>query len=149
MDDKNKVSRSRRIRSNSPNAYKRLELKLVEESKKYKELESEFEKLKEQQRMGEAHVKRLEEDIKVLQRQLYAKGETGVSTNMTRLTAISGGSSAGSDLLSDDSAQKIDEVIASGDPDAMGEELRVLQKRCNAQRDYNNQLLFRRRPQLH
>mmetsp|Transcript_14692 Transcript_14692/g.40857 ORF Transcript_14692/g.40857 Transcript_14692/m.40857 type:complete len:1338 (-) Transcript_14692:2287-6300(-) len=140
MEEKQKVMRSRRTRSNSPNALKRLELKLSEEGKKYKELEKDFDKLKEQQRMGESHVKKLEEDIKVLQRQLYAKGETGVSTNMSRLTAI-GGSSAGADLLSDDSAKKIDEIISSGDPGAMGEELRTLQKRCNAQRDYNNQLL--------
>jgi kinesin family protein C2/C3 len=140
MDEKNKVTRSRRTRSNSPNAIKRLELKLSEGAKKHKELEVEHDKLKEQQRMGEAHVKRLEEDIKVLQRQLYAKGETGVSTNMSRITAI-GGSSNGADLLSDDSATKIDEIISLGDPTAMGDELRTLQKRCNAQRDYNNELL--------
>mmetsp|Transcript_19674 Transcript_19674/g.42771 ORF Transcript_19674/g.42771 Transcript_19674/m.42771 type:complete len:1345 (-) Transcript_19674:2407-6441(-) len=140
MDDKQKVKKSRRTRSNSPNAVKRLELKLSGEGKKYKELEKEFDKLNEQQRMGEAHVKKLEEDIKVLQRQLYAKGETGVSTNMSRLTAI-GGSSAGTDLLSDETASKIDELISKGNPTAMGEELRTLQKRCNAQRDYNNELL--------
>lgn len=140
MDEKNKVTRSRRTRSNSPNALKRLELKLSEEAKKYKELEVDYGKLKEQQRMGEAHVKRLEEDIKVLQQQLYAKGETGVSTDMSRITAI-GGSSNGTDLLSDDSAKKIDDIISAGDPKVMGEELRTLQKRCNAQRDYNNELL--------
>eukprot|EP00531_Pseudo-nitzschia_arenysensis_P016945 CAMPEP_0116135380 /NCGR_PEP_ID=MMETSP0329-20121206/11158_1 /TAXON_ID=697910 /ORGANISM="Pseudo-nitzschia arenysensis, Strain B593" /LENGTH=1340 /DNA_ID=CAMNT_0003630173 /DNA_START=206 /DNA_END=4228 /DNA_ORIENTATION=- len=140
MDEKNKVTRSRRTRSNSPNALKRLELKLSEEAKKYKELEVEHGKLKEQQRMGEAHVKKLEGDIKVLQQQLYAKGETGVSTNMSRITAI-GGSSNGTDLLSDDSAKKIDDIISAGDPTLMGEELRTLQKRCNAQRDYNNELL--------
>ena len=140
MEEKKKVTRSRRTRSNSPNALKRLELKLSEEGKKYKELEVEHGKLKEQQRMGEAHVKKLDEDIKVLQRQLYAKGETGVSTNMSRITAI-GGSSGGTDLLADESAQKIDEIISAGDPTAMGEELRTLQKRCNAQRDYNNELL--------
>ncbi len=140
MEEKKKVTRSRRTRSNSPNAFKRLELKLSEEGKKYKELEVQHSKLKEQQRMGEAHVKKLEEDIKVLQRQLYAKGETGVSTNMSRITAI-GGSSGGTDLLADESALKIDEIISSGDPKAMGEELRTLQKRCNAQRDYNNELL--------
>lgn len=140
MEDRNKVSRLRRTRSNSPNAVKRLESKLSEEGRKYKQLEVELDKLKEQQRMGESHVKKLEEDIKVLQRQLYDKGETGVSTNMSRITAI-GGSSSGPDLLSDDSAKKIDDVISSGDPSVMGEELRTLQKRCDAQRDYNNQLL--------
>jgi len=111
-----------------------------EEKTKYKELEAEHEKLKDQQRMGESHVKKLEEDIKFLQQQLYAKGETGVSTNMARITAI-GGSSAGTDLLSDETATKIEDIISTGDPKVMGEELRTLQKRCNSQRDYNNQLL--------
>lgn len=140
MEDVYKVSRSRRVRSNSPNSVKRLELKLSEERKKYKELEVEYNKLKEQQRMGETHVKRLEEDIKVLQKQLYASGETGVSTQMSRITAI-GNSSAGENLLSDDAATKIEDIISNGDPKEMTDELRTLQKRCNAQRDYNNQLL--------
>jgi predicted nucleic acid-binding Zn-ribbon protein len=140
MEDVYKVSRSRRVRSNSPNSVKRLELKLSEERKKYKALEVEYGKLKEQQRMGETHVKRLEEDIKVLQKQLYAKGETGVSTQMSRITAI-GNSSAGEDLLSDDTATKMEDIISNGDPKEMTDELRTLQKRCNAQRDYNNQLL--------
>lgn len=140
MEDTNQISRRRRVRSNSPNSMKRLELKLSEEAKKYKELQTEHDKLKEQQRMGEFHVKRLEEDIKVLQRQLFAKGETGVSTQMSRITSLSG-SSAGADLLSDDGLSKIDEIIESGDPSLMKEELRNLEKKCNAQRDYNNQLL--------
>ena len=140
MEDVYKVSRSRRVRSNSPNSVKRLELKLSEERKKYKELEVEYGKLKEQRRMGETHVKRLEEDIKVLQKQLYASGETGVSTQMSRITAI-GNSSAGENLLSDDTATKIEDIITNGDPTEMTDELRTLQKRCNAQRDYNNQLL--------
>lgn len=140
MEEKKIVSRRRRVRSNSPNSMKRLELKLSEEGKKYKELLAEHDKLKEQQRMGEFHVKRLEEDVKVLQRQLFAKGETGVSTQMSRITSLSG-SSAGADLLADDGLSKIDEIIETGDPNLMKEELRTLEKKCNAQRDYNNQLL--------
>jgi len=116
------------------------EAKLSLEAKKYNELEVEHSKLKDQQRMGEAHLKKMEEDIKFLQQQLYDKGETGVSTNMGRITAI-GGTSNGADLLSDESATKIEDLISAGDPTAMGEELRTLQKRCNAQRDYNNELL--------
>ncbi|KAL3922812.1 MAG: hypothetical protein SGILL_002000 [Bacillariaceae sp.] len=139
MDDTYKVSRRRRVRSNSPNSMKRLELKLSEETKKYKELQVEYDKLKEQKRMGEVHVKRLEEDVKVLQRQLFAKGETGVSTQMSRITSI-GGSAAAEDLLSEKTT-KIDDVIASGDASLMKEELKSLEKKCNAQRDYNNQLL--------
>ncbi|KAG7361683.1 kinesin motor domain containing protein [Nitzschia inconspicua] len=139
MEDTYKVTRRRRVRSNSPNSMKRLELKLSEESKKYKELQVEYDKLKEQKRMGEIHVKRLEEDVKVLQRQLFAKGETGISTQMSRITSI-GASASGQDLLSEKTS-KIDDVIASGDPNLMKEELKALQKKCNAQRDYNNQLL--------
>lgn len=118
----------------------KLEVQLAEESEKFKALEAEHDKLKEQHRIGEAHVKRVEEDIKVLQEQLYAKGETGVSANMGRISSM-GGSSDGTNLLSDESATKIEDLISSGDPAAMGEELRTLQKRCNAQRDYNNELL--------
>jgi kinesin family protein C2/C3 len=40
-----------------------------------------------------------------------------------------------------DAKSKVDEVIESGDPGLMKEELRTLDKKCNAQRDYNNQLL--------
>jgi chromosome segregation ATPase len=141
MEDTNQISRRRRVRSNSPNSMKRLELKLSEEAKKYKELQTEYDKLKEQQRMGEFHVKRLEEDVKVLQRQLFAKGETGVSTQMSRITSLSGSSSAGADLLADDGMSKVDEIIKSGDPNLMKEELLNLEKKCNSQRDYNNQLL--------
>lgn len=139
MDEQSKISRRRRIRSNSPNSYKRLELRLSDEKKKYKELEVEHEKLKDQKRMGEVHVKRLEEDIKVLQRQLFSSGETGVSTQMNRLSSLGSGA-GGTDLLSDENS-KVKEVIESGDPGLMKEELAALEKRCNAQRDYNNQLL--------
>lgn len=140
MEQVSKVSRRRRIRSNSPNSFKRLELRLGEEKNKLKELQKEHDKLKEQKRMGENHLKRLEEDIKVLQRQLFSSGETGVSTQMSRLSSLASGAGGG-DILNDDGVSKIDEIIARGDPGLMKEELRALDKKCNAQRDYNNQLL--------
>jgi kinesin family protein C2/C3 len=140
MDQKNKVTRRRRVRSNSPNSMKRLEMRLSEEAKKLKELQAEHDKLKEQKRMGEVHVKRLEEDLKVLQRQLFSSGETGVSTQMSRLSSLAG-SKGGGDILGDDGKSKIEEIIESGDPALMKDELLTLDKKCNAQRDYNNQLL--------
>lgn len=140
MDEETKITRRRRIRSNSPNSFKRLELLLSDEKKKYKELEVEHEKLKEQKRMGENHVKRLEEDIKVLQRQLFSSGETGVSTGMNRLSSLASGASGAVDPLSEDNS-KLKQVIESGDPALMKEELLSLEKKCNSQRDYNNQLL--------
>lgn len=140
IDEKAKVTRRRRIRSNSPNHFKRLELRLGEEKNKLKELQKEHDKLKDQKRMNENHVKRLEEDLKVLQRQLFSSGETGVSTQMSRLSSLASGKGGG-DILADDAFSKVEEVIKKGDPALMKEELRALDKKCNAQRDYNNQLL--------
>jgi hypothetical protein len=128
------------IRSNSPNSKNRLLLRIKEENNKLKELQAEHDKLKEQKRMGESHVKRLEEDLKVLQRQLFAQGETGVSTPMSRLTTLASGKGGG-DILSEDGKSKVQEIIESGDPALMKGELITLEKKCNAQRDYNNQLL--------
>ena len=141
MEENRKVSRRRRTRSNSPNSYRRLELRLAEEAKKFKVLQDEHDKLKDQKRMGEAHVKRLEEDIKVLQKELYASGDAGVTTQMGRISSLATGK-GGNDILNEtDGKSKVDEVIESGDPGLMKEELRSLEKKCNAQRDYNNQLL--------
>jgi kinesin family protein C2/C3 len=47
----------------------------------------------------------------------------------------------GGDILADNGKSKVDEVIESGNASLMTEELRSLEKKCNAQRDYNNQLL--------
>jgi chromosome segregation ATPase len=140
MDLKQKVKRRRMIRSNSPNSKNRLLLRIKEENNKLKELQAEHDKLKEQKRMGESHVKRLEEDLKVLQRQLFAQGETGVSTPMSRLTTLASGKGGG-DILSEDGKSKVQEIIESNDPALMKGELITLEKKCNAQRDYNNQLL--------
>ena len=138
MDEEQKISLRRRTRSSSPNSMKRLELRLAEETKKLADLQSEHEKLKDQKRMGEVHVKRLEEDVKVLQRQLFAKGEAGVTTQMSRLSSLATSKNANIDM---DAKSKIDEVIASGDVGLIKQELRNLEKKCDAQRDYNNQLL--------
>ena len=138
MDEQQKVTRRRNTRSNSPDSYKRLEIKLAEETKKLKELQDEHDKLKDQKRMSEVHVKRLEEDIKVLQRQLFASGETGVSTSMNRLSSMA---TQGGGDLDMDAKSKVDEVIESGDPALLKAELKTLEKRVNAQREYNNQLL--------
>jgi kinesin family protein C2/C3 len=139
MDEVQQVTRRRRYRSSSPNSIKRLELRIDDEKKKYKELEDGHEKLTNQKRIGDAHVKRLEEDIKVLQRQLYASGDVGAKTDMSRLSSLASGANGG-DILSDDKS-KVQEVIESGDPALMKQELIALDKKCASQRDYNNQLL--------
>jgi chromosome segregation ATPase len=138
MDEEQKITRKRRTRSSSPNSFKRLELRLSEEIKKLHELHGDCDKLKDQKRMVEVHVKRLEEDIKVLQRQLFASGEAGVSTSMSRLSSMASKRGGEIDM---DAKSKVDEVIESGDLGLMKAELMTLDKKCNAQRDYNNQLL--------
>jgi kinesin family protein C2/C3 len=139
MDQVQVVTRRRRYRSSSPNSLKRLELRLEDEKKKIKELEKQHENLKNQKRIGDAHVKRLEEDVKVLQKQLYATGDIGTKTDMSRLSSLAGGSNDG-DILSEDKS-KVEEIIESNDPALMKGELVRLDKKCSAQRDYNNQLL--------
>jgi len=140
MDEVQKITRKRRYRSNSPNNIKRLEIRIEDEQKKYKELEGEFDKLKDQKRIGDSHIKRLEEDIKVLQKQLYQSGDIGTKTDMSRLSSLASGGAGGGDPLSDDKS-KVQEVIESGDVEAMKKELLTLDKKCASQRDYNNQLL--------
>lgn len=139
MDEVQKITRKRRYRSNSPNNVKRLEIKIEDEQKKYKDLESEMDKLKDQKRIGDSHIKRLEDDIKVLQKQLYKSGDIGTKTDMSRLSSLASGAGGG-DILSDDKS-KVQEVIESGDVEAMKKELLTLDKKCSSQRDYNNQLL--------
>jgi len=139
MDEVQQVSRRRRYRSNSPNSVKRLEIKLEDERKKIKDHEKEHENLKNQKRIGDSHVKRLEEDIKVLQKQLYATGDIGTKTDMSRLSSLASGGGGG-DLLSEDKS-KLEEILASGDANLMKDELVRLDKRYSSQRDYNNQLL--------
>ena len=56
---------------------------------------------------------------------------------MSRLSSLA--SSEGGGVL--DAKSKVMEVIESGDPALMKDELLTLEKKCNAQRDYNNQLL--------
>ena len=88
---------------------------------------------------GDSHIKRLEDDIKVLQQQLYQSGDIGTKTDMSRLSSLaSGGATA--DPLSDDKS-KVQEIIDSGDVEKMKAELLSLDKKCASQRDYNNQLL--------
>lgn len=139
MDEVQQVTRKRRYRSNSPNNIKRLEIKIEDEQKKYKELEKKYAALEDQKRIGDSHIKRLDEDIKVLQKQLYQSGDIGTKTDMSRLSSLASGA-GGSDPLSDDKS-KVQEVIESGDVEKMKTELLALDKKCAAQRDYNNQLL--------
>lgn len=134
----------RRCRSSSPCSVDRLGLRLSDESKKHKDLLAEYEALKEQKRMGEARIKRLEEDVQVLQKQLVSsdKPAIGTVTQFSRLSSLAS-TEHGMDVMNegDTGRDRLDDIIDSRDSRLMAEELRALHHKCNAQREYNAQLL--------
>ena len=141
--DNRAVIRRTRSRSSSPSSVMRLEYRIKEEQDKLAKLQKEYNSLQDQKRMGEVRIKRLEGDLKTLQKQLFATGGDGtVVTQMTRLSSL-GHKNEGVDvmLLADDKLASVDELIESRDMKAMATELKSLAKKCNSQRDYNAQLL--------
>lgn len=135
----------RRNRSTSPTSVAKLENLLEDEKKKYTELEKEHKALQEQKRMGEMRVKRLEEDLRVLQKQVFANsGDNIVATQMGRLSSLAvHGHEQDADamIVGDDEMARLKKVIESNDPKAMSEELKSMGKRYNGQKEYNAQLL--------
>ena len=136
----------RRTRSNSPCSVDRVGYRLSEESQKLKDLQEEFAALKDQKRMGESRIKRLEEDCRALQQQVTSSSNantaTGGVTQMSRLSSI-GASENGMDVMTEQDVgrDRLDEIIDSRDDGLMAEELRGLHHKCTAQREYNAQLL--------
>jgi chromosome segregation ATPase len=138
---------TKRPRSSSPSSVMRLELRLAEEVKKNVNLEKEYNELHDQKRMGEVRIKRLEEDIKVLQKQLFAttsgsNDAVTVTTQMSRLSSL-GNTERGMDLMSNDeiAGKRLEQIIDSRDVKLLSEELKLMEKKCNSQREYNAQLL--------
>lgn len=132
-----------RARSSSPSSVMKLELRLMEESKKFAALEKEYGELQDQKRMSDVRIKRLEEDIKILQKQLLsnASGEASVVTQMSRLSSLAS-TNAGVDLLSMESeGPNVKEIIQSRDIKRIEDVLVKYEKKYNAQREYNAQLL--------
>lgn len=145
--DSDRLSRSsrarRRARSSSPCSSERMGYRLSHESRRYEELQKEYDALKDQKRMGEARIKRLEEDISALQQQLTStNGAAGAVTTLSRLSSI-GATEHGMDIMvqGEVGRDRLDDIIDSRDTSLMAEELRALNHKCNAQREYNAQLL--------
>jgi len=121
----------------------RMELRLSEEQKKLEELQNEYNSLQDQKRMGEVRIKRLEEDLRTLQKELFANGgDAAVVTQMSRLSSLAANEKH-VDIIADDEnkAQRLNDIIESRDVKLMSEELRALEKKFNGQREYNAQLL--------
>ena len=139
---------AKRPRSSSPSSVMRLELRLAEEVKKNNHLEKEYNELLDQKRMSEVRIKRLEDDLKTLQKQLFASNAgtsdalTAVTTQMSRLSSL-GSTERGMDLISNEeiAGRRLEQIIDSRDVKLLTEELRTMEKKCNSQREYNAQLL--------
>jgi hypothetical protein len=132
-----------RSRSTSPSSVMKWEFRLAEESKKYQELEKSYDSLRDQKRMGEIRIKRLEDDLRTLQKELFSHGgDTAVVTQMSRLSSL-GGTERAVDIIGEDEVQgkRVIDIIESRDLNLMAEELKSLEKKCNGQREYNAQLL--------
>lgn len=117
---------------------------LAAEKTKYAELEKEYDALLDQKRIGEVRIKRLEEDLRTLQKEVFAQGAGAVvGTQMTRLSSLASPRAGAADIIGDDDdrSKKIQQAIESKDVRTISEELSSLEKRFNAQKDYNAQLL--------
>ena len=126
----------------SPSSVMRLEERLAEEVKRNESLQKKFQDVQDQNRIGEVRIKRLEDDIKILQKQLFESDSTTVATQMSRLSSMAS-TAHGMDVISDDevSGKRLNDIIASRDVKLMVEELQALDQKCNSQREYNAQLL--------
>ncbi|KAL7576298.1 hypothetical protein ACA910_018121 [Epithemia clementina (nom. ined.)] len=132
-----------RARSNSPTSVARLEMRLAEETNKLNALQQDYDALMDQKRMAEVRSKRLESDIKILQRELFSNGgDTAVVTQMSRLSSLASKEKGVDAMVIDDTeASKIDSVIKSNDVGLMAQEIKALDKKVKDQREYNAQLL--------
>lgn len=140
MEDAPTPSKGRhRSRSSSPSSVMRLEFQLAEQKTKYAELEKAHNELQDQKRMGEVRLKRMEEDLRFLRKQVFEKDGATV-TQMTRLSSLAS-SQKGTGLGDEDEMGRVDEIIESRDLKAMAAELKNLEKKCNSQRLYNAELL--------
>jgi kinesin family member C2/C3 len=141
-------SHTARPRSSSPSSVMRLELRLAEEVKRYATLEKGHNELQDQKRMCEVRIKHLEEDLKALQHQLLAtttgssSAVAAVTTQMSRLSSL-GSAERGMDLISEDeiAGKRLEKIICSRDVKMLTEELKIMEQKCNSQREYNAQLL--------
>ena len=134
--------RRNRSRSSSPSSVMKLEIRLAEETQKLSDLQQDYDTLQDQKRMGEIRIKRLEEDVRVLQKQLFASGNGAVATQMTRLSSLAS-SEKGMDVMTETEmdGSRVAKIIESRDVKEMANELKALDKKCNSQREYNAQLL--------
>jgi len=115
----------------------------VVDIEKMKSLEKEVNDLKEQNSFYESRCKKLEDQVKQLQKQIGADGI--ITTDMSRLSSLAGSTMANNNNTNDlkqlQSVSNVEDVIASKDVNQMAEELRQLDKKSCLQRDYNAQLL--------
>jgi len=137
-----RIGSTRRSRSTSPSRAIRMKIRVQDEEKKLKTLQKEYDTLQDQHRMAEAHKKQIQSDLKTLQAQLFAgDGDAPVVTQMSRISAMAAPRGGVDSLEKEGQAPSVEDVIATGDIEKISEELKVLDKKAAAQREYNAQLL--------
>lgn len=141
---RNRTPLGERSRSASPVSVMKLEYRLQEEAKKFAELQTQYDRLQDQKRMADVRIKRLEEDLRILHKELFSHGgDTAITTQMTRLSSLASHEKE-VDLIAQpevDESQRINDIIETRDLKLVCEELRGIEKKYNAQREYNAQLL--------
>jgi len=131
----------RRARSSSPSREDRLEVEVDLGENKIKDLEKKNTELKDQNRMSEVRVKRLQEDLKSLQTQLF--GSNAVApTQMSRISSISGPKAVPQqEGMEELGKNHIEELIKTKDVEKISAQLRTQEQKLSSQREYNSQLL--------
>lgn len=134
----------RRTRSSSPTTRQRIQVQADEAEKTKVLLEKKLEELITQHIMEHKKVKRLEDDLKVLQTQLFdsSGGAAGVVTQMSRISALAMPRNGKvDDAMTGNLMLSAEEVLMTGDMKKISEEYKALERKSAQQREYNAQLL--------
>jgi chromosome segregation ATPase len=134
----------RRTRSASPTTRQRIQVQADEAEKIKAELEKKLHNVISQRVMEHTKVKRLEDDLKILQTQLFeaSGGTAGVTTQMSRISALATPKSGKmDDAMQGNLIMSAEDVLATRNMVKISEEYKALELKSAQQREYNAQLL--------
>ena len=134
----------RRSRSTSPTTRQRIQEQADGAEMTRVELEKNLKDVSSQHAIEHKKVKRLEEDLKILQTQLFDSvgGTVGVVTQMSRISALATPRNGRiDDAMKGNFMLTAQEVLTSGDIAKISEEYIALERKSAQQREYNAQLL--------
>ena len=134
----------RRSRSTSPTTRQRIQEQVDSAETTRVELEKNLKDVSAQHAIEHKKVKRLEEDLKILQTQLFDSvgGTVGVVTQMSRISALATPRNGKiDDAMKGNFMLTAQDVLTSGDIAKITEEYIALERKSAQQREYNAQLL--------